>query len=785
MFRLLLPCLALFLLLLQPVTGHAQSERAEPAADGTKASALPLTPQEAKALSQLLADQATLDKLRGKLEALAGAADQAAGAASPAAAPPQPKAQPGLAKQIAEVTQQAAESAAAFADRIVSELGGLTEWRLRQSIDWDLLTGAVLELLAVIVAAYAVLLVLRLPARPLLRGLNRRAEQGGVLVSLIMLVGAALTEGVVVAAAWAGGYLAAVAMIASGEGMEIEQSLFLNAFLMVGLVRMVIHAIFSPRRAAMRIPPMSDRYAAYWSGWLGALAWLLGYGFLFLVPIATTHLGGVTGRSLQVLIAIIALVTALAVILSKRKALHEHLQRRHGGGDFFGHLMMFVGRFWHLAAIAYVVALFVIWLSRPDGAMSFILSATGRTAAAILIGILVVSAISRAIAGGVRLPESLRERLPLLEPRLNAFIPNLLRIVRLIVFVVVILALVEAWEAADISGWLASELGQEIAGAVISSAVVLLIAWLLWVGLSSWVEFRLNPNVGKAPSAREITLLKLLRNAGTIAIAVIGVMLALSELGVDIGPLLAGAGVVGLAIGFGAQKLVQDVITGVFIQFENAINEGDVITVGSTTGTVERLSVRSVGIRDLNGVYHIVPFSAVDRVSNYMRRFAYHVANIGVAYREDIAEVKEAMHEAYDMLKETDHGANILEPLEMHGITEFGDSAITVRARIKTLPGNQWAVGRAYNECIKTVFDRRGIEIPFPHQTIYWGEDKSGRAPPLRVVNETPAGGAASEAALPAPEGGTGSGTAEAAPSAPGSDPGMPGPDEAESSRSD
>ena len=123
---------------------------------------------------------------------------------------------------------------------------------------------------------------------------------------------------------------------------------------------------------------------------------------------------------------------------------------------------------------------------------------------------------------------------------MNAFIPNLLRIVRLIVFVVVILALVEAWEAADISGWLASELGQEIAGAVISSAVVLLIAWLLWVGLSSWVEFRLNPNVGKAPSAREITLLKLLRNAGTIAIAVIGVMLALSELGVDIGPLLVG-----------------------------------------------------------------------------------------------------------------------------------------------------------------------------------------------------------------------------------------------------
>jgi small conductance mechanosensitive channel len=304
---------------------------------------------------------------------------------------------------------------------------------------------------------------------------------------------------------------------------------------------------------------------------------------------------------------------------------------------------------------------------------------------------------------------------------------------------VVVSAVLDAWDVADLGGWLASDSGQAFVTALVSAAAILFVAWLLWLAMSSWVEYRLNPNVGRAAGARERTLLQLLRNAATVLLIAISLMLALSEIGVDIGPLLAGAGVLGLAIGFGAQKMVQDVITGAFIQFENAINEGDVVTVAGTTGVVEKLTVRSVGIRDLSGTYHIVPFSAVDTVSNFMRGFAYHVAAIGVAYREDVGEVKEAMREAFDELCAGDHGDNILDDIEMQGVTEFADSAVTVRARIRTKPGLQWAVGRAYNEIIKRVFDRRGIEIPFPHRTIYWGEDKQGHAPALRLENaQTP-----------------------------------------------
>ena len=158
--------------------------------------------------------------------------------------------------------------------------------------------------------------------------------------------------------------------------------------------------------------------------------------------------------------------------------------------------------------------------------------------------------------------------------------------------------------------------------------------------------------------------------------------------------------------------------------------------MAGTTGVVEKLTVRSVALRDLSGVYHLIPFSSVDSVSNFMKGFGYHLAEIGVAYREDIDEVKRAMQEAFEELQSGDHGPSILEPLEMHGVTQFGDSAVVVRARIKCRGGDQWAVGRAYNEIVKRRFDAAGIEIPFPHLTLYMGENKDGSAPPLHLRQE-------------------------------------------------
>ncbi|HSH49430.1 MAG TPA: mechanosensitive ion channel domain-containing protein, partial [Halomonas sp.] len=240
--------------------------------------------------------------------------------------------------------------------------------------------------------------------------------------------------------------------------------------------------------------------------------------------------------------------------------------------------------------------------------------------------------------------------------------------------------------------------------------------------------------------ARAQTLLSLFRNALAITLLTMTAMIVLAEIGINIGPLIAGAGVLGLAIGFGAQKLVQDIITGVFIQVENAMNTGDVVTVSGITGTAERLSIRSVGIRDLSGTYHVVPFSSVDTVSNYMREFGNHVGEYGIAYRESIDEAVEQLKLAFDDLKASEsHGHLLLAPLDVAGVTSLGDSAVNIRVILKTTPGDQWSVGRAYNRLVKLRFDAAGIEIPFPHLNLYFGQDKSGSAPPanLRVMQQS------------------------------------------------
>ncbi len=164
------------------------------------------------------------------------------------------------------------------------------------------------------------------------------------------------------------------------------------------------------------------------------------------------------------------------------------------------------------------------------------------------------------------------------------------------------------------------------------------------------------------------------------------------------------------------------------------MNTGDVITVGGITGVAEKLSIRSVGIRDLSGTYHIVPFSSVDTVSNYMRDFAYHVGEYGIAYRESIDEAIQALRDAFDDLSnDEEHKTKLLEPLEVAGVTALADSSVNIRVRLMTTPGDQWAVGRAYNRLVKLHFDAAGIEIPFPHTTLYFGEDKEGGAPPANV----------------------------------------------------
>jgi small conductance mechanosensitive channel len=236
---------------------------------------------------------------------------------------------------------------------------------------------------------------------------------------------------------------------------------------------------------------------------------------------------------------------------------------------------------------------------------------------------------------------------------------------------------------------------------------------------------------------RTQTLSSVIRHVLGITILIVALIAVLGELGIEIGPVIAAAGVVGLAVGFGAQSLVKDVISGFFILLEDQIHVGDWVQIAGQTGVVERINLKMTVLRDLHGNVHFVPNGSIDVVTNLTREYSRAVLDIGVAYREDVDEVMEVMRQVDEELRnDQNFKDDILEPMEVFGLNEFGDSALVIRGRIKTKAAKQWGIGREYRRRLKRAFDERNIEIPFPHTTIYMGEGKKGEAPPLHVSVE-------------------------------------------------
>ena len=236
---------------------------------------------------------------------------------------------------------------------------------------------------------------------------------------------------------------------------------------------------------------------------------------------------------------------------------------------------------------------------------------------------------------------------------------------------------------------------------------------------------------------RTQTLGSIIRYVLIIAILIVAAMTVLKELGIEIGPVLAAAGIVGLAVGFGAQSLVKDVISGFFILLEDQIRVGDVVQIAGKGGLVEKINLKTTILRDLAGNVHYVPNGHIDVVTNMTKDFSRYVFDIGVAYREDVDEVIEVIKEVDEELRsDPDFKDDIVEPIEVLGLDQFAESAVIIRARTTTKPIKQWRVGREFNRRLKKKFDERNIEIPFPHVTLYMGQDKNGQSPPLRILRE-------------------------------------------------
>ncbi|MEZ5930956.1 MAG: mechanosensitive ion channel [Alphaproteobacteria bacterium] len=678
------------------------------------------TDAKLRALLDVLKDDQARGALIDELSAMVGKADQPA-------EPSEAALQTSFARYVAETTQGFVASGSDLFGRIWQGVHGLGEHLGQGGLDvadlWATNTG----LIGTIVVTILALILLRLMARPIFARMAKHTEDLGWAGTGLWLLGSVVIDIVLVLLAFAVGYGGAIGFFGELGRVTVNQSLYLNAFLLVELVKTLLRGVIAPGFADLRLLPIRDQTARFAYGRSASIASILGYGIMVVAPIINTQMSPAVGRSVTVLAMLIALILALTGIWRLRGLLRTEAASNNGGEDLTSQALAIIGYLWPWLATLYVIAVFVIAASRPVEVMPFVLAATGKSVLTIAGAVALVTLIGRTIRSGVPLPARLRQDLPLLGRRLNKVVPRFLQILRFVLLIAVILMVLDFWGLLNVSDWLASPGGEAFIGGLISALAIVAVAYLIWLAVMSWIEYRLSETVGPHAGARERTLLSLLGNAVTIVLAALGIMLALSELGINIGPLLAGAGVIGLAVGFGAQSLVQDIITGVFIQFENAINTGDVVTVAGVTGVVERLSVRSIGIRDVSGTYHLIPFSSVDAVANFNRGFAYHVAEIGIAYKESVTDAKEGMLEAFRRLKDSDLGSGIIADLDMQGVTALGDSAVMVRARIRTQPGQQWAIGRAYNELVKEVFDERGIEIPFPQMTVFLGTDKAGK----------------------------------------------------------
>lgn len=547
-------------------------------------------------------------------------------------------------------------------------------------------------------------------------GHNARLQRGPWYKRPAAILGAFAVDLLVLLLALAAGNLFARHVHADSATILRLQTLFLSAFAVIEFFKAVLRLIFAPNFDYLRPFPFSDPSARYWNTRLAWLSGLIGYGLMVVVPVVAVQISYPAAAAVNLVVMLALTLYAIWLILHNRKPIQQQINLlAERSMAFFSVILRGLGHIWHLLAIAYFLVLFVLSQFDIGNSLRFMMSATVKSLLVVGVGALLSGMLTRWIFRRISLPTDVNLRYPMLERRINSYIPNGLKILRVMVVLAVTLFLLDAWHLINLYQWAGSENGQRTLGGLVHILLILLIAVFSWTLMASIIEHRLALELsnGVRPSARERTLLTLFRNVLAIVISTITVMIVLSQVGLNIAPLLAGAGALGLAISFGAQTLVKDVITGVFIQFENGMNTGEYVTVSGITGTVERMTIRSIGLRDDYGVYHIVPYSSITTLANYAREFGVYRANYTVSRDEDIDRVNEVLHQAVAALKQDEQVKHFLigEPV-FNGVVALGDRSFTTRVTVRTQALKQWVVQYALDRLVKIHFDRAGIGMP-------------------------------------------------------------------------
>lgn len=500
-----------------------------------------------------------------------------------------------------------------------------------------------------------------------------------------------------------------------------------NAAVISQALILLCRLALQPHDPALRLLPLSDGSAAYLDVWLRRFIWLGIFGY---VALETGRLLGLPRSGYVGLLSLLGLIIAalmIMLILQNRKPVAEWLKRHPDDrpASALAALRFRIADTWHLVAILYIVAVYVVWLLRPGAGPGFLLRATLFTGVALTVGWLLERGLDRLIRRWFAIGEDMRTRFPDLETRANRYLPFVLSVTRAIVAALTLLAILFIWGVSSFS-ILIDEPGRRIVLSLLRIAGVLIGGFALWE-LGGVALERLLSRVtakGRMPAARVQTMLPVARYIFGMVLCVIGGLMLMSEIGIEIGPLLAGAGVVGLAIGLGAQSLVKDLIAGFALIAEDALAVGDVVRIGSNAGVVESLTIRTIRLRGFDGTVQTVPLGSIAVVENMTKDFSYAVIDCGVAYKEDVDRVIRILQEiGAEMQEDPGFAADILAPIEVVGLDAFQESALLIKARFKTYPIKQFGVLREFNRRLKARFDKEGIEIPFPYRTLTLGDD--------------------------------------------------------------
>ncbi len=508
------------------------------------------------------------------------------------------------------------------------------------------------------------------------------------------------------------------AMLGAGLGTEPAIRVIIlglvHAFALCRVVTTVQRALIGPGLPSLfRLPEAVASGALRWTRRLAAVG-IFGYalaevGLLFgLYRIAHDAL-------LKLVVLAIYLMLAF-VILRHRAAVAGLIRARADTKGPVAVVRNYLAGLWHLVAIFYLLALWMVWaLAVPDG-FSRLLRIALLTAAALVAARQISNAALATLARWTRVSGSTSAALPGFDQRLGSYHPMIRMIVQVAIWSAVGIVVLEIWSIDAFAWFAAGHVGARLISALVTIGVTLVASLVLWEFANISVErhlARLAREAQLARSARLRTLLPMLRTALLITICLVAGLMVLSEIGVNIAPLLAGAGVVGVALAFGSQKLVQDVITGLFLLLENTMQVGDAVTLGGLSGSVEALSVRTIKLRALDGSVHMIPFSAVTTVTNMTRDFGYAVLEVPVGVNEPSDRIVEIIKEVAGALREeTPWRDMIKEDIDVFGLDKFILNGFIVQARMKTTSSSRWAVRRELLRRLKLRFDELAIDSP-------------------------------------------------------------------------